>query len=306
MGAWGTGLYQDDVALDIKEEYINRLKIGYSNIEATQELLDDSECYVEDEEEEPIFWFALADTQWKYGRLLPEVKEEAIKHIKEGKDLERWKDNKKQYEKRKQVLKQLEEKLNSPQPPEKKVTKLVLCKATWEVGDVLLFKINNEYLKSNKSEENKELVNSKWYNKYVLLRVIGISRINIGGLPMDRYYHEHNIVALYNWVGDNEPDINKIDQLNFLKQERPYSIIKEQNERDKIIDVMYVFDFNRRELKQLNFKVIKKDSKYKKPSEHIMSSVGICWPNINTINININNKLNEAEEKRKLVNETNK
>lgn len=35
MGAWGTGLYQDDVTCDIKEDYLNRLRIGYTNIEAT-------------------------------------------------------------------------------------------------------------------------------------------------------------------------------------------------------------------------------------------------------------------------------
>ena len=34
--------------------------------------------FYKDDEEEPSFWFALADTQWKYGRLLPEVKEKAI------------------------------------------------------------------------------------------------------------------------------------------------------------------------------------------------------------------------------------
>ena len=82
MGTWGPGLYQDDVACDIKSEYVNRLKIGQTNIEATQDMIDYNECYIDDEEDAPIFWFALADTQWKYGRLLPEVRDEALKLIK--------------------------------------------------------------------------------------------------------------------------------------------------------------------------------------------------------------------------------
>ena len=37
-----------------------------------------------DVEEEPLFWFALADTQWNYGRLLPEVKEQALAWLDKG------------------------------------------------------------------------------------------------------------------------------------------------------------------------------------------------------------------------------
>ena len=37
MGAWGVGLYQDDVTQDIRNEYVNRLKVGYTNEEATED-----------------------------------------------------------------------------------------------------------------------------------------------------------------------------------------------------------------------------------------------------------------------------
>ena len=36
MGAWGTGLYQDDDTCDIKEEYLTYLRIGMSNEEALE------------------------------------------------------------------------------------------------------------------------------------------------------------------------------------------------------------------------------------------------------------------------------
>ena len=121
MGAWGVGLYQDDVTCDIKEDYVNWLKIGYSKEEATEVMLERNLDFLDDEEEADLFWFALADIEWKYGRLLPEVKKEALKRIESGRDLERWEENGKQYEKRRQVLEKLKEQLNSPQPPEKKV-----------------------------------------------------------------------------------------------------------------------------------------------------------------------------------------
>ena len=120
MGAWAVGLYQDDVTCDVRSDYLNWLKIGYSNIEATKEVIERNIDLIEDEDDGPLFWFALADTQWKYERLLPEVKEQAIKHIDEGKNLGRWEENKNQYSKRKRVLGELKEKLNSPQPEKKR------------------------------------------------------------------------------------------------------------------------------------------------------------------------------------------
>lgn len=285
MGAWGAGLYQDDVTCDIREDYLDRLRIGYTNIEATNEVIEwnigDLE---EDDEDIPLFWFALADTQWKYGRLLPEVKEQAIKYIDEGKDLERWIENKREYPKRKKVLEELKEKLNSPQPKEKKVRKLVIHKATWKIGDVLLYKIKNEKFKNN-----------KWYHKYVIFKVIGISKTNIGSLPRE-YSDEQNIVGICSWVGDFIPDINKIKKLDFIKLTKS----------DTSKDFLCTFTFNKRELKQLDFKVIGTDHEFYKNSQDTMSGIGIPWENVNTLDITIGLALEKAEEDGTLIDETKK
>ena len=123
MGAWGVKIYQDDVACDVKEEYVEALRKGISNEEITEKLIEEYTSY-EDEEEEAIFWIALSDTQWKYGRLKEEVKENALRVIENGIDLRKWEEDSKLLEKRKQVLLELKEKLKSPQPPEKKFSKL--------------------------------------------------------------------------------------------------------------------------------------------------------------------------------------
>ena len=78
MGAWGTSLYANDSASDIRGEYVDKLRRGKSNEEATKALIEQNQDYMGDAEEEPLFWYALADTQWNYGRLLPEVKEKAL------------------------------------------------------------------------------------------------------------------------------------------------------------------------------------------------------------------------------------
>ena len=73
MGAWGTGLYSSDLALDIKDDYIDRLKRGESNEEITQSLINEYQEIINDPEDALEFWFALADIQWKYGRLVSSV-----------------------------------------------------------------------------------------------------------------------------------------------------------------------------------------------------------------------------------------
>lgn len=247
MGTWGVGLFQDDVTCDIKQEYLNRLRIGYTNEEATEEVIDYNADSVEDEEEAPLFWFALADIQWRYGRLLPEVKEMAMEYLKSGEDLERWKGNAKLYKKRKFVLEELEKKLNSPMPTERKVSKLYLKKATWRPGDLLLYKIGN-----GENAADSEIYKSRWCGKYVMIRVINDIRLNVGSLPQDKYYNEMSGVKMYNWVGDHEPNLDIVKKLGFLQLRRfsPYS--KTENR---------TFDFTKKELKQLDFKVIEHNPK---------------------------------------------
>ena len=231
MGAWGAGLYQDDVTQDIRNEYVNRLKVGYTNEEATEELIEYYDYLINDDDDGPLFWFALADTQWKYGRLMPKVKKEALKHIKNGMNLERWKEeNIKLYPKRESILKELEAKLNSEQPPEKKVSKLTITRSPWEVGDILLYKIKSDNRSSSniekvKNEESRKylmdkynkdieyLKSSKYCDKYILLRVVGKTKTTKGSLPSE-YNDEQTVISMYNWVGNDKPDIKKIDNLS--------------------------------------------------------------------------------------------
>ena len=62
MASWGSKLYQDDVAEDVRDYYKHQLKRGKTNEEVTKELIEDNEDIISDEDEAPVFWFALADT----------------------------------------------------------------------------------------------------------------------------------------------------------------------------------------------------------------------------------------------------
>ena len=285
MGTWGVNLYDDDVALDVKGEYIDFLKVGIDSNEATKMLIEIYKDIIEDEEGATAFWLALADTQWKYGRLLHEVKDKAIELIDSGTDLELWKENEKQYKKRQNVLTELKNRLNTEQPKEKKITRLVLQKANWEIGDIILYQILNE-----------ELNTHKWYKKYVLLNVIGKSRTNIGNLPQDIYYNEQNRISLYNWIGSDTPKTEKIKKLKFVTLQNYKDVLL--GNKKEMSGIIY---FTKRELKKLNIKVVDK-AKNNKEKDKQKDATG-TWYNIYNFDYAIIKALEEAETDGNLIDE---
>lgn len=147
MGAWGTGLYQDDIAEDVKLDYYKCFREdGLDNEAAYQKLLSSYSKIINDPEGGAIFWFALSDTMWDLGRLTEEVKEKALYHINAGKDIERWgAESEAKAAKRKQVLAKLKEKLESPMPKEKKIGKKRIFKNKWQLGDMYVMPIEKQY-----------------------------------------------------------------------------------------------------------------------------------------------------------------
>lgn len=120
MGTWGTGIYQNDVAGDVKDYYIGSLKSGISDDEALQLLLYEFENEINDPDDSLDFFFALADTMWKKGRLTEEIKNKALNNIEV--DLNSWKwETKTEHRQRAKKLEDLRKKLESPMPERKKL-----------------------------------------------------------------------------------------------------------------------------------------------------------------------------------------
>ena len=90
-------------------------------MQASKEMIAEFKWALDDEDDAPLFWFAMADTQWNYGRLQNEVKTQALYYLNDIKNLQRWEfENPKMFYKRKEVLNSLYKKLMTQQPPEKK------------------------------------------------------------------------------------------------------------------------------------------------------------------------------------------
>lgn len=191
MGVWGTGVFQDDTACDIRDNYTDYLGQGMSGPEATASILREFKSSLTDPYEASVLWLALAAVQWKQGRLDEETKAQALRVIESGADLERWKPDTKDHAKRTAALNKLKTQITSPQPAEKKVAKRILCESRWSEGDLFGYRLLDGSL--------------------ILFRVIGHHTDKGGTYP---------ICELLDWSGNEIPGKDAL-QLLEVKQSRP-------------------------------------------------------------------------------------
>jgi hypothetical protein len=67
MGTWGTTLFSDDTARDVRDRYRELVGDGLSGFLATSSLLGEWRQSLEDADVAPVFWLSLAATAWFVG-----------------------------------------------------------------------------------------------------------------------------------------------------------------------------------------------------------------------------------------------
>ncbi len=241
MGCWGDKLYQNDLAQDLKEEYKTYLKIGYSDLEVENMMINSFKEEFGEENNEKIFWLVLADQEFKLGRLSTKTKEKALNYIKDSETKE---------------LIDLKNRIESKPLERKKMGKFYMKRSLYNVGDILAYKIKSTNVTNKK--------NNNLTDKYVLFEVTGMVRLNIGCLPMNEFYDEYPVITLLDWVGDEIPNKEQLSIISYKKREK----IEEKkiiNFLPEILDngeikwkkkdfdtIQYVFFLSKREIKELN------------------------------------------------------
>ena len=151
MGAQAVGLFGSDTACDVRDAYVDRLRSGMTGRQATKELLAEWAEEIEDTDDGPVFWLALAATQWTYGRLEPRVKARALRIISGGEDLRRWEaeGDPRLVRQRQRVLNKLRDQLQSAPPPEtpvrvqKSPEPLKEVEPLWTPGQVVAYRLTS-------------------------------------------------------------------------------------------------------------------------------------------------------------------
>ena len=200
MGTWGPKLYQNDIAEEVRDYYKDQLHRGKTGKEITHELIEQYNDFIQDSDDAPDFWLALADIQWDYGRLEVFVKNQALFYISNEKSTNRWqRENPKYASTRLKELTSLQEKLLSEPPEEKKVRQYNLYKCKWNIGDIYAYQLCGGFAKD-----------TSFYKKYVYF--IKVDEIV--------WHPGHVIPAVYFYwsVSDNLLDINTLKEIEYIPQ----------------------------------------------------------------------------------------
>ena len=141
---WGTGLFSDDVACDIRDHYRQLLEDGAEDGVATRLTLEKFEPYLE--ESDSVALIAFAVTQSKLGRLEPDVRDRALAIIDAGADLAVWEREKpKLLPKRRAVLEKARAQLTGPQPARRRLRPPKRELSGLGAGDVLALRFHGAW-----------------------------------------------------------------------------------------------------------------------------------------------------------------
>lgn len=203
MGVFGVKIYEDDIALDVKEEYLEKLKNGIDDKIALKEMVEEYEDSINDIDDGPVFWIALANTMWKVGRLTEKVKKVALKSI--DKNLTRWRNevDEKEYKLREKELLKFKDKINKEMPLRKNLfvdQENIKKENEWHDGEIYAYKFESEEAKS------KGL-----YGRYLVIRKIS----------EDDYFSKRINAIAYCQITKNEDLPKSVDEINKL----PYIIM---------------------------------------------------------------------------------
>jgi hypothetical protein len=91
MGTWNTGILDDDLAMDIKDEFDDAIEDGLSVIDATRQVLESFEDVLEDDDDSAILFLVLAALQLGKGAVQKDIRQKALEIIECEQGLGRWK-----------------------------------------------------------------------------------------------------------------------------------------------------------------------------------------------------------------------
>ncbi|GGK94921.1 hypothetical protein Ppa06_63180 [Planomonospora parontospora subsp. parontospora] len=183
MGAWGPALFSDDLACDVRDGYRGLIEDGTADEDAQRHVLESYAEVLDDPDEGPVVWLALAVAQSKIGRLDATVRDRALGIIERGEGLSRWaEEGAKALTGRQAVLQKVQVQLTGPQPERKRLHRPWRHVTDLTPGTVLAYRVLS--------------------GKVVLLRVARIDDDRTGCAP---------VLSLMNHLRDGIPSRQELD-----------------------------------------------------------------------------------------------
>jgi hypothetical protein len=144
LGTWGTGIFGNDLAADVRAQYRSLMAEGATGPDATDGVLGEWGGLADDDEDGVHIWLALAATQTQLGRLEDRVRDRALAIIDAGADLRLWQeDSPEDVPARRRALELLRQKLVGPQPAPRRVRKQAPMKPKFAPGDIVAYRLDD-------------------------------------------------------------------------------------------------------------------------------------------------------------------
>ncbi len=175
MGAWGAGLFDDDLACDVQAEYRQAISEGLDPPATRDRVLERFAEALSDPDEAPVVWLSLAATAWDMGRLDDCTRDRALTIIIQRQGMGRWIEAGLE-RKRAAILVKLADRLCRPQKPPVTAKKKRGFVSSWAVGEIVGYRQET--------------------GLWLALHVVGHSSGEVGSLP---------IVMLLDWTSDTAP-----------------------------------------------------------------------------------------------------
>lgn len=180
MGAWGTGILQNDTTADVWAEFKQHYNLGSNCIEVRKQLekeyeIDSSSDIYAD------FWTGIAHGQWSYGELETYVLDKVKAILDKEYGLELWKDDEKQFKSRFTSIQNFYDKILIPKEKPNKRKRLIRNPSYFKKGDVLSIELEtNEFVGAFVFEEDDDdIYGSNWI---VFLDLISKKKIDFSQL----------------------------------------------------------------------------------------------------------------------------
>lgn len=202
MGTWGTGFWSNDITSDIRNSYMNGLRKKRSPEEVLAQLVDEYEM---DSDNGYLCWLAVALLQWEYGHLSEAVKAKALTALHSGADEKFWMDeSEKDRCKRREVMRQLEEKLLSTNQKPKKVRPYIRKQTPWKVGDILSVQFGT--LRPYGPEQ-------LWLAQglYGAALIVDFFEMDLGDIYVDP------VIVIYDWIGAVPAQRSDLSEASFFQ-----------------------------------------------------------------------------------------
>jgi hypothetical protein len=146
MGTWNTSIKGNDASSDIYSDFFDLYNDGKSPDEISKKIFTDYQEVLDNPQDCNNFWFALALAQWETKSLDGKVYNKVKEIIESGKDLKVWEElgaNKKDIQKRKDVLDKFLVTIQTEKEKAKTPKKIKPKDPIFKTGDCLTFKLKN-------------------------------------------------------------------------------------------------------------------------------------------------------------------